>query len=326
MLRRSLALTTIVSMLAGCGGRQWPAHAISATDPAIAQTVSVDILPLDLAVWTAPGVQSSGEAIRAQLETGILDATLESLGKHAYGVGAMIDWQGRSGGVDIMAREDLLATVGALAHYGDQLPAPQADLPQTTLPAKLGETTGADATLYLGGWALATPPHENTAEKVAGEIAVALAVVAVVAIVAILLDSKSSKSGSSKHDKRGGAAIHEDREEAIIGARDHRSSAPARDHRSSAPDLHVSSPTADVRPRSHTSLDLSWGADLVQAAAWHPQPRPDAESGLYLEMTLVDNKTGHVLWHAHQWFPADPEKPADTRRAVRTLLASLPMR
>jgi hypothetical protein len=45
---------------------------------------------------------------------------------------------------------------------------------------------------------------------------------------------------------------------------------------------------------------------------------------LYLEMTLVDNRTGLVLWHAHQDFPANIAKPADIDRAARLLLASLP--
>ena len=331
MLRPCLALTTAAALLAsGCGNnRPWPKAAVSAADPAIAQTVSVDILPVDLAVWTAPGVSTSGGQIRSQLETHLLDATLATLGKRAYGIGATIDWNGQSGGVDVMARQDVMATVGALAHYGDQ--APQGELPLAALPSKLGESTGADATLYLGGWALVTPPKQDPAAKIAGDIAFALVVVAAVVVVAMILE------GGSKHSdkkKSGGAAIHEDRDEAITSARDHRSATPARDHRSSSSSSSSSPevvardhPGGDTpRPRTHSSLHLSWGADLIEAVAWHPEPKPDAESGLYLEMTLVDNKTGHVLWHAHQWFPADAAKPADADRAAQTLLASLPTR
>ena len=45
---------------------------------------------------------------------------------------------------------------------------------------------------------------------------------------------------------------------------------------------------------------------------------------MYLEMTLVDNHNGLVLWHAHQVFPANAASPGDLTRAARTMLASLP--
>ena len=47
---------------------------------------------------------------------------------------------------------------------------------------------------------------------------------------------------------------------------------------------------------------------------------------MYLEMTLVDNRTGFALWHAHQLFPASAADPGETARAARTMLAQLPTR
>jgi hypothetical protein len=47
---------------------------------------------------------------------------------------------------------------------------------------------------------------------------------------------------------------------------------------------------------------------------------------MYLAMTLVDNHTGLVLWHAHQQFPADATSAADTARVARTVLQLLPSR
>src|SRR5262245_3375941 len=172
------ALIAIVALV-GCGGRPWPTHAVSATDPAIAQATTVHILPLDVAVWTGPGVATSGEAIRGQLEQRVLNVALATLAQRSYGINATIDWNGQSSGVDVMPRQALAATIGALAHYGENGAAPQ-------LPEKLGATTGADATLYVGGWALVAPPQESEASKVAGEVATALVVVAAVALVAVV--------------------------------------------------------------------------------------------------------------------------------------------
>jgi hypothetical protein len=47
---------------------------------------------------------------------------------------------------------------------------------------------------------------------------------------------------------------------------------------------------------------------------------------MYLEMTLVDNRTGAVLWHAQERFPANAARPADVGRVTRSLLATLPRR
>ena len=96
---------------------------------------------------------------------------------------------------------------------------------------------------------------------------------------------------------------------------------------------------ARVEPRiintalADIAVDLSWMAegdgDLDLGAMWRaqpPSPDLDKHSQLYLEMTLVDNRTGLVLWHTHQVFPANAAKPGDPERAARVLLSSLPAR
>jgi hypothetical protein len=45
---------------------------------------------------------------------------------------------------------------------------------------------------------------------------------------------------------------------------------------------------------------------------------------MYLEMTLVDNRTGLTLWHAHQAFPAGADHPQDVTRVANMLLATMP--
>lgn len=54
-----------------------------------------------------------------------------------------------------------------------------------------------------------------------------------------------------------------------------------------------------------------------------------AEAGLsrhqmYLEMTPIDNATGHVLWHARQQFPADGSRSEHVREAIAHMLETLP--
>ena len=55
-------------------------------------------------------------------------------------------------------------------------------------------------------------------------------------------------------------------------------------------------------------------------------PASGENSQMYIEMTLVENATGAVLWHAHQKFPASAANKNDMNRVVRTMLASLPAR
>ncbi|MEJ7603563.1 MAG: hypothetical protein WKG01_37095 [Kofleriaceae bacterium] len=79
----------------------------------------------------------------------------------------------------------------------------------------------------------------------------------------------------------------------------------------------------DAFGRSRTHLELvagrpEWSADKSLPHAGRPK--------MYLEMTLVDNRTGQVLWHAQERFPANAARPGDVGRVARTLLATLPRR
>ena len=81
MPRRCLALIAIaVFATAGCAGRSWPNTAISAANPAIADAVTVDVLPIDLAVWTEPGSAVSPAELRGRLEARILNAAMDAVG------------------------------------------------------------------------------------------------------------------------------------------------------------------------------------------------------------------------------------------------------
>jgi hypothetical protein len=57
---------------------------------------------------------------------------------------------------------------------------------------------------------------------------------------------------------------------------------------------------------------------------WHATGPHDGNSAMYLEMTLVDNRTGLVLWHARQQFPASGARKDQIDHVVASLLETLP--
>lgn len=370
--------TSIALASAGCGGRPWPTTPVSAADPGLASRgfLTVDVLPMDVAVWADPGTISP-DAVRGQVEAQVLNTALDTLSKRSFGIGAVVDWSGNAGPVAVLGQRELQATVSALAGYGAASSADE----QPVLPVQLGQATGADTTLYVGGWAYVGKQHESRTNKVAKGVAIALVAITVVVAVVLIAEALSDDSNDSKtgDKKKGGAAVRDDREEAVASVRDHRrgsTTTPAasvrdhrsagaaanrplvrdhrgagfgdnardhrstgsgdnvRDHRSAGPmvrdhrgaqdspgGLLVRDHRGGSEPRSTVGVDLGYAEDLEIYV--RPPPEP-GESRLYLEMTLVDNKTGRVLWHAHQTFPANATRPGDAERAARVLLASLP--
>ena len=45
---------------------------------------------------------------------------------------------------------------------------------------------------------------------------------------------------------------------------------------------------------------------------------------MMLEMTLIDNRSGLVVWHARQRFPARAYKAKDIKKAFARMLKTLP--
>ncbi|HEX3762065.1 MAG TPA: hypothetical protein VHW23_25365 [Kofleriaceae bacterium] len=282
---------------------------------------TVDVLPLDLQAWAEQGYGGDLEQVRSSGEASLMNQALDTLGARHYQVGAQIDWNGNSPAGTAMSREDLLATLGALAPYGDAVDDHPQPLPAPYLPARLGATTGADATLYLGGWAYVARPRQD--DDVGQAILIALAVITVVAIVAIALshDHKSHDHHGRDHrsSHAGGSTASTVRSGPASSGR------VAHDvHRTDLHPvgLHRAARAADAFGRLAVDIDLSapdWSDD-------DELPHEGEQPQLYLEATLIDNRTGLVVWHAHQTFPAQLGSRDDTARAMRTLLAQLPAR
>jgi hypothetical protein len=318
------AATTIALLAAGCAsGRPWPARPVAVSTTAFAtsaEIATIDVLPLDLQLWAEPGYEDDLTQLRAGAEVNLMNVALETLAKRNYALGAMIDWNGDFPGGNALSRDDLQATVGALGHYGAAAAQHPGHLPVPFLPARLGATTGADATLYVGGWAYVAKHRDSTGDKVVEGIAIGLLVVAVVAIVAIILSDSHGHSGGS----HGGGGGHGSSGGHVSGGAgsvgQHHGFTASRGIEHIHHGARAASTVVDAFGRTAIDIALStpdWGEDPAL-------PQDGDESQMYLEMTLVDNHTGLALWHAHQVFPASAASPDETARAARTMLALLP--
>jgi len=345
---RPLVATITSGALIGCGA-SWPNKAAALSRPEVHQIQTIDVLPIDLEVWTENGYPITPEEIRDAASNDLMVTALDAVQKRSYVIDGLIDWNGAiDGRGEVMPPADVDATIATLARYDTVAGQYALHLPDPHLPAKLGGVSGADATLYLGGWAYVAAQHESTGEKIAEGVLIGVAVIAVVAIVAIALSGSKSHGGSSHGGGGGGShgggggghaapAFHDHRtvattdspQFATIVVHDHRSTEGAgsiiRDHRGSEPSGGVR--VSESHPvRIDTAIDIVDSLDPQRSV--HPDWSGDVPEGgdaqMYVEMTLVDNATGAVVWHAHQKFPANAASKQDVARVARTMLASLP--
>ncbi|HSR95566.1 MAG TPA: hypothetical protein VLM79_00795 [Kofleriaceae bacterium] len=301
-----------------------------ATQGAIA---TIDVLPLDLQLWAQPGYNVDLVRVRDGTEVNLMSVALDTLARRNYALGALIDWNGDFAGGSALTHDDLLATVSALSRYGAVAAEHPGQLPVPYLPARLGTTTGADATLYVGGWGYVAQHRDTTGDKVAQGILIGLLIISVVAIIAIIASKSNgggghgggghggssggrggggghSVGGVGGHGGGGGAGIGHGAFTASRGAQHVHSAARATEG------------VIDAFGRAAFDIAI-WGPDWGENPAL---PHEGGESQMYLEMTLVDNRTGLALWHARQAFPASAADATETVRAARTMLNQLPAR
>jgi hypothetical protein len=308
-LRSAVAAITASGLVsaAGCGGAAWPNRAVGVSTVSFAHheldISRIDVLPLDLQVWAAPGHTGDLDETASAAGSWIMNAALDTLARRNYGVGAVIDRNGIFDGGTALSHGDLDATLGALERYGAAAASRPGQLPVPYLPARLGTATGSEATLYVGGWAYVAGERESTAEQVGKVVLFTLAIITVVAIVVALADSHhgSSHGSSGSHHGGGGGTL--------IGG----------GHHGGHGGFHAAR-ALDAFGRAAVDIALTapdWSEDTSL-------PHDGEQSQMYLEMTLVDNRTGLALWHAHQTFPAELGRGDDVARAMHTLLALLP--
>jgi hypothetical protein len=328
-----IAVMTASALVVGCG-HSWPKTTPAKADPVFAARhrpiTRIDILPVDVEAWTQPGARRSADDLRTVAETELIGAASNELLARGYLIENAIGWDGHYVTPDgvtasALAPEDVLATVDSLASYG--LAAGQSPgLPVPFLPARLGEVTGADATLYIGGWTFAGNDR-STGDKIAKGILIGVAIVAVVVVIAIIAKGGGDGlgnlgSGVAKGAGHAAASIGRVAARAalqmgnatlqVLGDVVELTDALAR------PTLEV----ADALGRTQTHLSIVSGPRPV----WYERPEvpKKGHSRTYLELTLVDNRSGLVLWHAHQQFPTHAGSDAKAQKILRSVMASLP--
>ena len=327
------ALTAALLVTAACG-RSWPKTTPVMADPVFAARqrpiTRLDILPLDLEAWIQPGGKRNADQLRALSEAGLLGAASEELMARGYLVENALGWDGQfvlpdGQSASALSPDELLATIDALSSYG--LAAAQTgQLPVPYLPARLGEDTHTDATLYIGGWTF-QGSDRSTGDKIAKGILIGIAIVGVVALIAVIAkggggDSLGRIGGGVARGavqvatsvgraalRAGNATIHLVRGAAEITADVLQGVAEAADAFGRiAPETHLTLLKSNTRPVWSERADV---------------PKK-GRSRTYLEMTLVDNHTGLVLWHTRQEFPTHAATEAKAHKIMRTLMASLP--
>jgi hypothetical protein len=326
------ALAASTTLVAACGP-SWPSGVAATAAPHATPIRTVDVLPLDLQVWTHPALVGKEDDIRARAEARILGTAGDALVRRGNAI-TMLDWNGDTiatgTATHAMSRDDLLATVDSLAAYGAQADAKPHTLPIPYLPARLGTTTGADATLYVGGWAyVGADDGDGVGTKIAEGILIGVAIIAVVGIIALAASSKSKGSSHGSSHSGGGGHSAGGTGGGIIATGGHHGSVST--GRGDYRPVHAGHPRAtSAADVADTTLDVvdAFGHVIIDASRPDYYATPnfphDGDSKMYLEMTLVDNHTGLALWHAHQAFPAGADHPEDVTRVARMLLATLP--
>jgi hypothetical protein len=330
------AFASSILLGAGCG-RTWPAvHPIADSRFYTAGGVhTVDILPMDVGVAVAESRNETPESVADKLSFSASSEVQTQLLVRGYEVAAVIGPDGvyrrADGALDVaLAKQDLDSVLASLASFGSAQRTVHDELLVPYLPVRLGQATGADATLYVGGWAYEGEPDDGvTAGDVAKGIIIGLFIVVVIAVLVVAAKGGGHGGGGHGGGGHGGGggggsvAAHAagNAGSAATRALGHAGGAAARGlgrvARTSVDVFRAMGDHPDAWGHHHTHLDVYLSA---------PEPRPiDAgPSRTALEMTLVDNRSGLVLWHARQEFPANPASPADVRESVARMLAGLP--
>ena len=320
-----------LALAAGCSSA-WPT--VQAVGDArfmngVEQVRSIDVLPIDVQLWTHRKNKRNPVDIAQSFDAAALGIVSGDLAGHGYAVNTL-GWDGKfvtpAGALaTAMSPDEVAETVYSLSSYGVARHRAGGALLSPHLPHRLGETTGADATLYVGGWAYAgDDDRSGTGKQVAKGLLIA-ALIAVVVVVVIASAKGGGKGGGGVGGLARGAgrAAHAGVKVAgrmvggatRVGAR--AASDIARGMANADINLHID---LDCFGRSSTHYD-------------HYAARPDyyretvpktGRSKMLIEMTLVDNRTGHILWHARQRFSASAEKQKHIGRALHGMLETMP--
>lgn len=333
-MSRLFAVALLVSQVA-CAS-SWPTVQASGDGLTRTTIASIDVMPSDLQVWARQGEETPENEIGAALDQGIANTVPALLAERGYQVGALLGWDGRYEAVngqqaEALSPKQMAETAWALSSYGVALDRAGRTGLVPHLPHRLGERTGSDATLYIGGWAYAGKERKSNASKAIKIVAIVLVVAVVVVAIAALADDASFVGDVAKGVGRAGKQVAKasarvaggiGRAAIRVGSHSTRVMADvAQSMDVGHIEIHFDDRDCFGRVDTHTSWYRGRPDFYAQKAT--PSKGP---SEAQIEMTLVDNRSGHVLWHARQRFPADPKKPKDVRKMMKRMLDAMPHR
>ncbi|HUH00686.1 MAG TPA: hypothetical protein VML75_01750 [Kofleriaceae bacterium] len=324
----------------GACGRSWPeVHGVA--DQAFADhqrpVESIDILPLDMQLWTDRSLGLDPEQVVVGLETRVSHAVSSIMEGSGYDVVAAMGWDGTyydAGRARARAMEpaQIVDTNYVLSSYGRANVHAGGALVTPYLPHRLGEATGSDATLYVGGWAyVGKDPTALTTGKVIKGVLIGLLIVAVIiVVVAAAKEGGSGVGGAARGAGNvakgvGKVALHVASGMARGAARAGGSVARGTLRATGRLAEAMAEASADGYGHTNTHIQISGGGARPVYAEQQDSPRT-GRSQMYVEMTLVDNRTGTTLWHARQRFLANASKPDQVQAVVRQMVASMPAR
>src|SRR5690349_19582993 len=204
MAMRTMTVSLALATAACGGGPHWPA-AKAVVDSSFAgarrPVATVDVLPVDLQVWASPGTERNPEELSGALQVSVSGMVAAELASRGYQVTSQMDWDGTyvapDGAVEhAMSEEQIAQTAYSLSGFGEAQRQVRGRILVPFLPVRLGGATGAEATLYVGGWAYAGKDKKgsSTAAKVAKGILIGVAIIAVVAIAIAARDGKAGEA------------------------------------------------------------------------------------------------------------------------------------
>lgn len=330
-----VAMLAMINLLgAGCAGPNWPRVHARADQRFLSHTIqvqSVDILPTDIEVWGDSLPAESLPELANEFDVAVSSAATAALAKRGYRPAAHMDWGGMYLAYDGtpqqgMSAEQVESTVYSLSGYAHAVEQAGQGLLLPYLPHRLGAQTGSDATLYIGGWAyVGKDPAKSTGQKVAEGVAIGVLVVALAVVIIVLLDKAGGKGGgggkavAAAGRGTGGVA----RVAVTAGRTFGRAFAPVLRGAARAT-AHMARGIlrgVDALGRSNTHIHIYAGRPSYYEYDYTPK---QGKSRMYLEMTLVDNHTGLVLWHARETFPAHAPRGQDVHKVFDVMMASLP--
>ena len=92
-------MMTVALATSACGGGpRWPTTPSAVVDPSFAgaerHVVTVDVLPVDLQVWSAPGTERSPDELSGALQVSVSGMVAAQLASRGYRVTSQMDWDG----------------------------------------------------------------------------------------------------------------------------------------------------------------------------------------------------------------------------------------